>query len=108
VYLTVYLYREGRLYIYILSPLPVKPRHVYTVCTPQGGVGAAHIHIALAAPREVLVHDSDCCGCIYWLEDFITTPLRIEGGFAYPPQGLVGLGVELDREAVERWSKPGG
>ena len=98
------------------------------------GIGtAAHIHIALAAPA--LPHASDCCGCIYWEEDFITTPLRIEGGYAYPPQvrlpqcccsgvdsggltlctlagvlgtqGAVGLGVELDMAAVERWSRPG-
>ena len=76
---------------------------------PELGIGtAAHIHIALAAPRDVLVHDSDCCGCIYWLEDFLTTPLKIEGGYAYPPPGAVGLGVELDSEAVTRWSKPAG
>ena len=31
---------------------------------PELGIGtAAHIHIALAAPSEVLVHASDCCGC---------------------------------------------
>ena len=49
------------------------------------GIGtAAHIHIALAA--TALPHASDCCGCIYWEEDFISTPLRIEGGYAYPPQ----------------------
>ena len=49
------------------------------------GIGtAAHIHIALAAPA--LPHASDCCGCIYWEEDFITSPLQIEGGYAYPPQ----------------------
>ena len=46
---------------------------------PELGVGtAAHIHIALAASE--LPHDSDCCGSMYWLEDFITTPLKIEGG----------------------------
>jgi muconate cycloisomerase len=72
---------------------------------PELGIGtAAHIHIALAATE--LAHDSDCCGSIYWLEDFITEPLRIEGGFAYAPPGTVGLGVELDAEAVARWSRP--
>ena len=43
-----------------------------------------------------------------WLDqDFITEPLRIEGGFAYPPPGAAGLGVELDMAAVQRWSRPG-
>eukprot|EP01050_Picozoa_sp_SAG11_P014816 SAG11_NODE_1863_length_4154_cov_3.719359_4_plen_255_part_00 len=74
---------------------------------PELGIGtAAHIHIALAA--ETLPHDSDCCGCIYWEEDFLAAPgLRIEGGFAYPPPGQVGLGVTLNEEAVARWARPG-
>eukprot|EP01052_Picozoa_sp_SAG31_P051833 SAG31_NODE_12498_length_937_cov_0.811456_2_plen_180_part_00 len=102
---------------------------------PELGIGtAAHIHIALAASH--LPHDSDCCGSIYWLEDFIVEPLKIEGGrfsaqsllsvsgqlcrslvtlakstdtvgFAYPPPGSVGLGVTVDSAAVQRWARNG-
>ena len=45
--------------------------------------------------------------CADWLEDFIVEPLHIAGGFAYPPPGAVGLGVEVDMDAVAKWSRPG-
>jgi L-alanine-DL-glutamate epimerase-like enolase superfamily enzyme len=47
---------------------------------------------------------SDACGVLYHQEDLLTRPLKIENGFAYPPEGP-GLGVEVDRSVLESWNK---
>lgn len=73
---------------------------------PELGVGtAAQIHLGVAMPNLDL--DSDTCGSLYHEGDILSTPLRFEGGRAFPPEGP-GLGVELDMEAVERWRVPPG
>ena len=71
---------------------------------PELGIGtAAQIHLGCAMPN--LDIDSDCCGSLYHEEDYLLTPLHIEGGYAYPPVGA-GLGVEVDAAVIERWRKP--
>ncbi|MSO92913.1 MAG: hypothetical protein EXQ86_05870 [Rhodospirillales bacterium] len=71
---------------------------------PEMGLAtAAQIHLGVAMTNLGL--DSDCCGVLYHEEDLLTRPLKIEGGFSYPPVGP-GLGVELDMKVVERWKKP--
>lgn len=70
---------------------------------PEFGIGtAAQIHLGLAMPGLAL--DSDTCGVLYHEEDLLTAPLRIEGGFAYAPEGP-GLGVEIDPAVVARWRR---
>jgi muconate cycloisomerase len=71
---------------------------------PELGIGtAAQIHLGLAMRNLKL--DSDCCGSKYHEEDLLRVPLRIEGGYAYPPPGP-GLGIEVDEAVVERWRRP--
>ena len=68
---------------------------------PEFGLGtAAAIHLGVAMTNLGL--DSDTCGVLYHAEDLLAEPLRIEGGFAYPPSGP-GLGVTLDMDVVRRW-----
>ena len=70
---------------------------------PEFGIGtAAQIHLGVAMPN--LGPDSDTCGVLYHAEDLLTRPLRIEGGYAYPPEGP-GLGVEIDMAVLERWRR---
>jgi muconate cycloisomerase len=70
---------------------------------PEFGIGtAAQIHLGVAMSN--LGPDSDTCGVLYHAEDLLRTPLRIEGGFAYPPEGP-GLGVEIDMDVLERWRR---
>jgi muconate cycloisomerase len=72
---------------------------------PEFGIGtAAQIHLGLAMTN--LGPDSDTCGVLYHAEDLLTRPLRIEGGYAYPPEGP-GLGVEVDMAVLERWHRSG-
>ena len=72
---------------------------------PELGIGtAAQIHLGIAMPNLDL--DSDTCGSLYQEEDLLASPLRLEGGFAYAPEGP-GLGVELDPEAFERARRRG-
>ncbi len=67
---------------------------------PELGLGtAAQIHLGVAMTNLGL--DSDACGVVYQQADLLKTPLRIEKGFAYPPE-KPGLGVEIDLDAVER------
>ena len=76
---------------------------------PEFGIGtAAQIHLGVAMTN--LGPDSDTCGVLYHEEDLLTRPLRIEAGYAYPPEGP-GLGVDVDLGVVERWRRnapPGG
>jgi L-Ala-D/L-Glu epimerase / N-acetyl-D-glutamate racemase len=70
---------------------------------PEFGIGtAAQIHLGVAMTN--LGPDSDTCGVLYHEEDLLTKPLKIEGGFAYPPEGP-GLGVEIDMKVLERWQR---
>jgi muconate cycloisomerase len=72
---------------------------------PEFGIGtAAQIHLGVAMTN--LGPDSDTCGVLYHAEDLVSRPLRIEGGYAYPPEGP-GLGVELDTDVLERWRRNG-
>jgi muconate cycloisomerase len=72
---------------------------------PEFGIGtAAQIHLGVAMTN--LGPDSDTCGVLYHAEDLLTRPLRIEGGYAYPPEGP-GLGVEIDMAVLERWRRGG-
>ena len=68
---------------------------------PEFGIGtAAQIHLGVAMTN--LGPDSDTCGVLYHQEDLLKTPLRIENGFSYPPEGP-GLGVEIDMTILEKW-----
>jgi L-alanine-DL-glutamate epimerase-like enolase superfamily enzyme len=68
---------------------------------PEFGIGtAAQIHLGVAMTN--LGPDCDTCGVLYHAEDCLTAPLRIESGFAYPPDGP-GLGIALDPAVVARW-----
>ncbi|MBV9261399.1 MAG: mandelate racemase/muconate lactonizing enzyme family protein [Pseudolabrys sp.] len=70
---------------------------------PEFGIGtAAQIHLGVAMTN--LGPDSDACGVLYHQEDLLKTPLRIENGFSYPPEGP-GLGVEIDMAVLEKWNK---
>ena len=65
---------------------------------PELGIGtAAQIHLGIAMPN--LDFDSDACGSLYQEEDLLATPLRLDQGFAYAPEGP-GLGVALDPIAL--------
>jgi L-alanine-DL-glutamate epimerase-like enolase superfamily enzyme len=68
---------------------------------PEFGIGtAAQAHLGVAVP--VLRHPSDVSGVLYQSDDLIRQSLRIEGGYAYPPEGP-GLGVEPDWEKIEAY-----
>lgn len=70
---------------------------------PEFGIGtAAQIHLGVAMTN--LGPDSDTCGVLYHQEDLLKTPLRIENGFAYPPEAP-GLGVEVDMAILDKWNK---
>jgi muconate cycloisomerase len=70
---------------------------------PEFGIGtAAQIHLGVAMTN--LGPDSDTCGVLYHAEDLLKTPLKIENGYSYPPEGP-GLGVEIDMNVLERWRR---
>jgi L-alanine-DL-glutamate epimerase-like enolase superfamily enzyme len=66
---------------------------------PELGIGtAAAAHVAFAAAR--IDQPSDVAGHLYHARDVVSPgSLRIAGGYLLPPQG-VGLGVELDEDAL--------
>jgi L-alanine-DL-glutamate epimerase-like enolase superfamily enzyme len=69
---------------------------------PEFGFGtAAQAHLGVAAP--MLRHHSDVAGVLYQGDDLIRDPLRIEGGFAFAPEGP-GLGVDPDWEKINSFS----
>jgi muconate cycloisomerase len=68
---------------------------------PETGIGtAAQIHLGVAMTN--LKFDSDVCGVRYFSEDCLTRALKIENGYAYPPEG-VGLGIDVDEVILSRW-----
>jgi muconate cycloisomerase len=72
---------------------------------PETGVGtAAEVHLGVAMANLAVA--ADCCGSIYYDEDFLKTPLEVRDGFARPPQ-TPGLGVEIDEEVFTRWCEAG-
>jgi muconate cycloisomerase len=90
--------------------------HIFAMCEaagipcmigsmPELGIGtAAQIHLGVAMAN--LGPDSDACGVLYHEEDLLKTPLRIENGFSYAPDGP-GLGIEIDMDVLERWHQNG-
>ena len=71
---------------------------------PEMGIGtAAQIHLGVAMTN--LGPDSDTCGTVYFETDYLKTPLRIEGGKAYPPEGP-GLGVDIDEDRLQAMRRP--
>jgi muconate cycloisomerase len=68
---------------------------------PEFGIGTvAQIHLGVAMTN--LGPDSDACGVLYHAEDLLMEPLKIEGGFSYPPTGP-GLGVTINPQTLARW-----
>ena len=68
---------------------------------PETGIGtAAQIHLGVAMTN--LKFDSDVCGVRYFSEDCLTRALKIENGYAYPPEGA-GLGIDVDEVILSRW-----
>lgn len=65
-----------------------------------GILEASGLHAAAAAPSCTL--PSDILGELVRVDDLIENPIRFECGYALVPQGP-GLGVELDRKALERY-----
>lgn len=66
-----------------------------------GILEAMYLHQAIAA--RSCVWPSDIFGRMIREHDLLETPLRIEPPFAYVPEGP-GLGIALDRSALERYS----
>ena len=63
------------------------------------GIGtAAHIHPGVAASN--VRSDSETCGVLPQAEDFSSSPLRFEDGYAFPPTAPC-LGEDMN--IVERW-----
>ena len=70
---------------------------------PELGIGtAAQIHLGISMAN--LGPASDTCGVLYHIDDVLQSPLRIEDGWAYPPEGP-GLGITLNMDEVERLSR---
>ena len=97
-----------------ISQLPalLKAAQTFSICEaagipcligsmPETGIGtAAQIHLGVAMTN--LKFDSDACGVRYFSEDCLMQPLKIENGYAYPPEG-VGLGIDVDEAILSRW-----
>lgn len=66
-----------------------------------GILEAMYVHQVHAAPS--CIWPSDIFGRLIRSHDLLETPIRIEGSYAYLPQAGDGLGVTLDRGALERY-----
>ena len=66
-----------------------------------GILEAMYVHQVHAAPS--CIWPSDIFGRLIRSHDLLQTPIRIEGSYAYLPQAGYGLGVELDRDAIEQY-----
>lgn len=67
----------------------------------EAGLGtAASLHLAAACRH--LPYPNDPKTCLGLVEDVIKQPIRIEGGYAYLPEGP-GLGVMLDDAKLEKY-----
>ena len=59
----------------------------------------------ISAYRNVITHKCELSGYPEWMGDDVTTEsVRFEKGYVYVPEGP-GLGVELDDEKIERYTK---
>lgn len=68
-----------------------------------GVASAAMVHLGMATPGITAEEfPCDIIGPLYYQESLLLEPVPITGGEARPPQ-RPGLGVELDREKVERF-----
>ena len=68
--------------------------------TVELGVGtAAQVHLGVSS--RAICYPSDLIGPRMYTEDVVTQPFGYVDGHLYPPEGP-GLGVELDRDALER------
>lgn len=66
---------------------------------PELGIGtAAQIHLGVSVPQFNC--PGDVCGFLYHKDDLILETLRVEDGYAYPPEGP-GLGVTLDYDKLQ-------
>ncbi|WP_283137714.1 mandelate racemase/muconate lactonizing enzyme family protein [Rhizohabitans arisaemae] len=91
---------------------PLQARRITDMCAsagvgvaigsmPELGIGtAAAAHVAFSSPR--LDQPSDVAGHLYHADDVVHGTLVIENGFLLPPTAP-GLGVELDRDRLERY-----
>ena len=59
------------------------------------------VHMASVFPTATLHHVT---ATDLWSEDVVTPALKVEGGTVAVPEGP-GLGVTLDRDALERWKQ---
>ena len=67
--------------------------------TVELGVGtAAQVHLGVSS--GAICYPSDLIGPRMYTEDVVTRPFAYENGRLLPPEGP-GLGVELDRDALE-------
>ena len=67
-----------------------------------GNVTRAHVvHMASVFPTATLHHVT---ATDLWAEDVVTPTLKVEGGTVAVPEGP-GLGVTLDRDALDRWKQ---
>jgi muconate cycloisomerase len=65
---------------------------------------AAATHI-ISAYRNVITHKCELSGYPEWIGDeVIDKPIRFEKGYVYVPEGN-GLGVELDEDKVNKYTK---
>ena len=71
------------------------------------GIGsAAMLHLALSTPGITADnYPCDIIGPLFYTDDLLERPLRIEGGYAYAPESP-GLGVTLNEEKLRRYSQP--
>jgi L-alanine-DL-glutamate epimerase-like enolase superfamily enzyme len=65
---------------------------------------AASAH--LASVLSELPYESDCRFPLRFTEDVLTTPLRIEEGFTYVPQGP-GVGIDVDPTTLKKYVAAG-